>query len=607
MTALVGGISLLVLLAVGLVLVVNWSVGARNTNDLLADKSVLLVRGLEDPVRGVLEPVRRQIDAIGQLVEAGRVSSDDVEALTRVMTGALAATPQATAILFVTPDLREITVGRDEAGLPSVTTRDASTNAQLRDALTEARTRAARGSYWWDPVFVSRSRTTVASVHRPIHIDGRFAGLMIAGVSMQELSRRAAETSAREGVTTFLESGDKILAHPRLAEAHPDLGPDEPTVAPDRLGDPVVAAMARAHPVPGLDKTKADGVTVSMADAVDGQSYVYFEKPLHGFGRQRLSVVAYVPLNVVDRELMRLTWSGLVGLAVLAIAVLIAVILGRGIGRPIREMAESAQAITSLEFADARPMRSSPIRELSDQAKAFNAMLSALRWFELYVPRRLVRRLMAEGEPSAPFANRTIAVLFADIIDYTQMTETWTPERVATMLNGHFALLAGPIEDEDGIIDKYMGDCLMAFWVEGVSDDGPGVARRAARAAAAIGAALEAENRRRRAAGEIPIRVRIGLHVGEAMVGNIGAPGRINFTVVGRTVNVAQRLERLARETDDGEADSVVAMSAAVAAALEPDSVERIGRRQVHGIRHHVEVFTFRRPAAPPVAQRATA
>lgn len=607
MTALVGGISLLVLLAVGLVLVVNWSVGARNTNDLLADKSVLLVRGLEDPVRGVLEPVRRQVDAIGQLIEADRVSPGDVDALTRVMTGSLAATPQASAILFVTPDLREITVARDEAGLPAVTTRDASTNDQLREALAEAELRTAPGSYWWDPVFVSRSRTTVASVHRPIHIDGRFAGLLIAGVSMQELSRRAAETSAREGVTTFLKSADKILAHPRLADAHPDLGPDEPTVAPDRVGDPVVAAMDQAHPIPGLDKTKAEGVTVTMADAVAGQSYVFFEKPLHGFGRQRLSVVAYVPLNLVDRELMRLTWSGLVGLAVLAIAILVAVLLGRGIGRPIRDMAESSQAITSLQFADAKPMRSSPIRELSDQARAFNAMLSALRWFELYVPRRLVRRLMAEGEPGAPFANRTIAVLFADIIDYTQMTETWTPERVATMLNGHFALLAGPIEAEDGIIDKYMGDCLMAFWIEGATDSGLDVARRAARAAIAIGAALEAENRRRREAGETPIRVRIGLHAGEALVGNIGAPGRINFTVVGRTVNVAQRLERLARETDDGEAGAIVAMSAAVAAALDPDTVERIGRRQVHGIRNHVEVFTFRRPTSEPVAQRATA
>ena len=96
------------------------------------------------------------------------------------------------------------------------------------------------------------------------------------------------------------------------------------------------------------------------------------------------------------------------------------------------------------------------------------------------------------------------------------------------------------------MIDKYIGDSVMAVWggLSRMEDH----ADHAMRAALAIAQVIREDNAVRRAAGQPPIRVRIGLHSGPVVVGNIGAPGRVNFTVVGDTVNIAQRFEQLGKE-----------------------------------------------------------
>jgi adenylate cyclase len=107
-------------------------------------------------------------------------------------------------------------------------------------------------------------------------------------------------------------------------------------------------------------------------------------------------------------------------------------------------------------------------------------------------------------------------------------------------------LLGACIEHEQGMIDKYIGDSVMAVWggIQHMDDH----ADAALRAALAIVAVMREDNARRRAEGKEIIRLRIGVHSGPVVVGNIGAPGRVNFTVVGDTVNIAQRFEQLGKE-----------------------------------------------------------
>ena len=172
--------------------------------------------------------------------------------------------------------------------------------------------------------------------------------------------------------------------------------------------------------------------------------------------------------------------------------------------------------------------------------------------------------------------------MFTDIVGFSGIAEGRDADKVAALLNRHFALLGGTIEQEGGTIDKYIGDSIMAFW--GAPLDQEDRAERAIRAAVAIAKSLHADNARRAHKGLKPIRIRIGIHQGPALVGNIGAPGRVNYTLVGDTVNIAQRLEQFGREVDDGSVDAVIVVSAELAAHLPPGVVcADLGEHQLPG------------------------
>ena len=164
----------------------------------------------------------------------------------------------------------------------------------------------------------------------------------------------------------------------------------------------------------------------------------------------------------------------------------------------------------------------------------------------------------------------------------------------ASFLNHHFALLSQCIEDEGGTIDKFIGDAVMAFW--GAPEELPDHAARACRAALAIRAAIAANNARRHADGEHAIRLRIGLHTGEVIVGNIGAPGRINYTIVGDAVNTANRLEQLGKEIGDQDAEVTIVVSQATVSALGDAAGDAIapiaaGTHRVRGREEEIAVY----------------
>ena len=174
-------------------------------------------------------------------------------------------------------------------------------------------------------------------------------------------------------------------------------------------------------------------------------------------------------------------------------------------------------------------------------------MLRGLRWFEVYVPRALVERLMGLGTAGTlASVEREVTVMFTDIAGFTAFSEGRPAAEVAQFLNRHFAMVSESIEATGGTVDKFIGDGVMAFW--GAPEAQPDHAERAARAALAIAQALRIDNEARRAAGEVPVRLRLGLHTGPVTVGNIGAPGRMNYTIIGDTVNAAQRVEALGKD-----------------------------------------------------------
>jgi adenylate cyclase len=256
--------------------------------------------------------------------------------------------------------------------------------------------------------------------------------------------------------------------------------------------------------------------------------------------------------------------------------------------RPILGLARSAESVGELAFERVPRVPRSRLAEIDDAAETFNTMVAGLRWFETYVPRALVRTLM-EGDHAAPRSGeREVTVLFTDVRDFTRLAQSLTAAETAAFLNEHFSLLAACIEAEGGTVDKYIGDSIMAFWGAPTPDEDH--VERACRAALAIRRAIALDNERRAARGQARVRIGIGIHTGAAIAGNIGAPGRINYTLVGDTVNIAQRLAELTKEY--GMADAVeILISDVVAARLGPGFRRTArGRSELRGREGRIEV-----------------
>ena len=230
------------------------------------------------------------------------------------------------------------------------------------------------------------------------------------------------------------------------------------------------------------------------------------------------------------------------------------------------------------------------MRELDEQSSAFNAMTGALKWFQAYVPRSLVRQLVREGDLAAlASGRRNVTVMFTDIAGYSTVSEGKGAAEIAALLNHHFAIVTREIEAEGGTVDKFIGDSVMAFW--GAPEKQKNRAVRACRAGLAIRAGIAADNKARADRAELPICMRIGIHSGEATVGNIGTQDRINYTVIGDDVNVAQRLEQIGKQVTP-DAEVAISISAATVADLDSSfDIEPVGEMEVKGRTAPVRVY----------------
>nr|WP_246201928.1 adenylate/guanylate cyclase domain-containing protein [Sneathiella aquimaris] len=279
----------------------------------------------------------------------------------------------------------------------------------------------------------------------------------------------------------------------------------------------------------------------------------------------------------------------MVGLAILIIGIIISVVIGRKISQPIRALSHASRKISDLDFRNVKTLPSSRLKELDEASEAYNTMLRGLSWFENYVPKSLVRKLMETGD--AHSESRSVTVMFTDIVSFTPLAERMSSEEVADMLNHHFELVTRCIEDEGGTVDKFIGDAVMAFW--GAPENQTDHAARACRAAKAIREAIMADNKIRREKDLDPIRMRIGIHSGTLVVGNIGSSGRINYTVVGDTVNISQRIEQLGKTlcNDDGQEVTILLSETTMNQSNDCLALESVGSHPMKGRNQSIVLY----------------
>jgi adenylate cyclase len=165
--------------------------------------------------------------------------------------------------------------------------------------------------------------------------------------------------------------------------------------------------------------------------------------------------------------------------------------------------------------------------------------------FQKYVPKEVIDMYFRNPESMLVGENRVLAVLFSDIRGFTAISERMKPDEIVESLNAYFALMVDAVVARDGIVDKYMGDCIMAFYGAPVRHDDD--ALRAVLSAFDMLDSLARFNVEQQKRGRPRFQVGIGVNYGMVTVGNIGSEKKMDYTVIGDMVNLASRLESLTK------------------------------------------------------------
>ena len=258
---------------------------------------------------------------------------------------------------------------------------------------------------------------------------------------------------------------------------------------------------------------------------------------------------------VIARDQQRTIVISVVLVALAAILGLtFSVFVSGGITRPVRRLLDGTRAVEAGQLDGSIDITTRD--EIGQLTAAFNRMVEQLRLkermretFSRYIDPRVMEGLIDQQALIATAGQRRVmTVLFCDMKGFTGLSEGMTPQGLVKVMNHYLSTMSAPIRDQRGIIDKYIGDAIMAYWGPPFTEDGE-------QARLACLAAIEMVGRVATLRTELPelvgVRgvavacdIRIGIATGEMLVGSIGSEFMMSYTVMGDTVNLASRLER---------------------------------------------------------------
>ncbi len=363
---------------------------------------------------------------------------------------------------------------------------------------------------------------------------GVIGGDLLLDVTQELLKREQLTSSA---VAFLFDDDDRILAHPRMSEL---LGREVSGTIP-RMRESDMSGVLMA-----IRTWRASGISEQFFADSAGRLYAAAFQTIPRSGPANLRVAVVAPVDeffasiLSERERLFAAALAFVGLMVP-----IVYFIGSLLSRSLRALAEETDRIQRFEPRVAPPVRSM-IREIDELGRSVSTMRTVAEAFSRFVPRRLVEKLIETGTPlQLGGTRREVTLLFSDVVNFTEITEKADPAKVMQYTSRYFAAMSQQIMGHAGTVDKFIGDAIMAIW--NAPADDPDHAANACAAALAFQRTNDRLNAEFEREGWPIYQTRIGLHTGEAVVGNIGSEDRMNYTVLGATVNLAARLEGLNR------------------------------------------------------------
>jgi adenylate cyclase len=523
------------LLAAGLLpIMVGGYIGARNnTAQLLTDNRDALLDGLEEQLRATFDGAAAQARLIAKYLETPDVEPMESRSISPFMLGAATSTGSLEAVGYLG---REGPLKRWVPGGSGVETIERSQIAVLEPMWRSIE--MTRTGSWSEPLVSRVSGRGLLAYRQPVIRNGEVAGIVIVAIAWDTTSSMLMSTSAPL-IPFVLYDRNSVFIHPNMKQVQfkdqrlPGLGD---------VNDYFLSLMWKDPRQSSLP----EGGRSRLHWTWTGQGYeavVFAYREIKDYGL-RPWIIGY---HQDSLETFRVRWVVQAiyygSVFTLLAGLLITWWLTRKAIRPVARIADASRALERLDFTGVSGHLDgdSRIKEINDTSHALQSAAVALQRFQTYVPRALVKQVMAMGEQETAASDREVTILFMDLSGYTAFSAGRSASAVGAYLNGIFSSIGPIIEANGGSIDKYTGDGLMAVWGAPVAD-----AHHAASAWRAVQAILaEAGPRMALAVQADPAacRMRLGLHCGKVLAGNIGFTGRMDYTVIGRTVNIAQRAQ----------------------------------------------------------------
>ncbi len=339
--------------------------------------------------------------------------------------------------------------------------------------------------------------------------------------------------TAAEGISLVINIAGEVIAHPVETDTAKVLGADVKLLPLESLTD------KRIFYVYKIFKEKNKKEIIFEYNNIDYIAhFTEFKEELF----KDWIFVTILPIDVFVGAVKEAQFKVLlVSLLILIISTLLISYLTTRISKPVNELVRQADRIRVFDLGGI-PMINSNIYEIQKLQESIARMRRSLEAFGKFVPKNLVKQLIdRETEVKIGGTKRKLTIFFSDIAGFTSISEKITPDRLMAHLSDYFEEMTRIVMSENGTIDKFIGDAIMAFWGAPQSD--------AKQALHACQAALFCQRRlidlnRQWTYEKKPIfETRIGLHTGEVIVGNLGSSERMNYTIIGDSVNLAARLE----------------------------------------------------------------
>jgi adenylate cyclase len=399
---------------------------------------------------------------------------------------------------------------------------------------------------WTDVYIFATDKMPGFSCALPVyHEDGTLEGVVCVDIGIQNLSLFLGTINITPNSKLFIVDGGKnILAKPlkpseslnQLFDMRSLNGATEYSLK--KISDPGDPVMATAY---SNYEAKPDPNSI-LTFSIGNRKYfsniasIELEKGMN----------LWVGVVVPDEDIMGIVYRNnrvvlLISLIVIIFAVIASISVSAIISNPMKLLSQEMNEMKRFVIADSSGIKTS-IVEIAGMVASFEGMKKGLTNFKKYVPADVVNILMHDDrDASIGGEKKVVTIFFSDIENFTGISEKLDPEELLGRLYQYFTIMSDAIHVNKGTLDKYIGDSIMAFW--GAPLDLEDHAYRACLSALEcreLGFNLSNAWARE---GKDKFRTRMGLHTGEVIVGNMGSDDRINYTVIGDSVNLASRLE----------------------------------------------------------------